>query len=287
MAVHGKDDSHVATEDEISEGIGKKKLKPLDHKEGIKEKGASLSMHIRSDLDGILVTKLTMIPVSCILGVIFDKMQYSRDTKLSIALVLLGVGVCTVTDVSVNTKGFIAAVVAIWSIALQQYMFIILSCSIAVGTNLGQFICIADSLLCCRAICSSCIVRYEKQPFFNLSLLSPIPPPQAPGPSLPGPSDNSSSVNIVELVVPTVVEILVLLLAFFAYLRWRRIKRGKSKPAAGIDGQAVAYVLSGVYGSVGQLGVGNAILIIVQLCVAGIIVMCLDEQLQKVLGNVP
>ncbi|KAK9113310.1 hypothetical protein Syun_020107 [Stephania yunnanensis] len=143
------------------------------------------------------VAKLTMIPVSCILEVIFDKMQYSRDTKLSIALVLLGVGVCTVTDVSVNTKGFIAAVVAVWSTALQQYyvhflqrkyslgsfnllshtapaqagtlvvvgpfldywmtskridkyscsvvsvIFIILSCSIAVGTNLSQFICIA------------------------------------------------------------------------------------------------------------------------------------------------
>ncbi|KAJ6979769.1 protein transport protein Sec61 subunit alpha [Populus alba x Populus x berolinensis] len=31
-------------------------------------------------------------------------------------------------------------------------------------------------------------------------------------------------------------------------------------------GEAVAYVLSGMYGSVGQLGVGNAILIIIQLC---------------------
>ncbi|KHG05744.1 Protein transport Sec61 subunit alpha [Gossypium arboreum] len=33
-------------------------------------------------------------------------------------------------------------------------------------------------------------------------------------------------------------------------------------------GEAVAYVLSGMYGSVGQLGVGNAILIILQLCFA-------------------
>ncbi|XP_022715732.1 protein transport protein Sec61 subunit alpha-like isoform X2 [Durio zibethinus] len=46
-------------------------------------------------------------------------------------------------------------------------------------------------------------------------------------------------------------------------------------------GEAVAYVLSGMYGSVGQLGVGNAILIIIQLCFAGIIVICLDELLQK------
>lgn len=142
------------------------------------------------------IAKLSMIPVSCFLEVVLDHVRYSRDTKLSIVLVLVGVGVCTVTDVSVNAKGFIAALVAVWSTALQQYyvhflqrkyslgsfnllghtapaqaasllvvgpfmdywltnkrvdgyaysmisvLFIILSCSIAVGTNLSQFICI-------------------------------------------------------------------------------------------------------------------------------------------------
>lgn len=68
------------------------------------------------------IAKLSMIPVSCFLEVALDKMRYSRDTKLSIILVLLGVGVCTVTDVSVNTKGFVAALVAVWSTALQQYV---------------------------------------------------------------------------------------------------------------------------------------------------------------------
>ncbi|KAG4147832.1 hypothetical protein ERO13_D05G247800v2 [Gossypium hirsutum] len=142
------------------------------------------------------IAKLSMIPVSCFLEVVMDKIRYSRDTKLSIAVVLLGVGVCTVTDLSVNTQGFIAAFIAVWSTSLQQYyvlhlqrrynlssfnllghtapaqaatllllgpfldywltnkrvdtynynlvslMFIILSCTIAVGTNLSQFICI-------------------------------------------------------------------------------------------------------------------------------------------------
>ncbi|PON52674.1 Bi-functional UDP-rhamnose/UDP-galactose transporter [Parasponia andersonii] len=150
------------------------------------------------------IAKLSMIPVSCLLEVVLDKIRYSRDTKLSIAVVLLGVGVCTVTDVSVNTKGFVAAFIAVWSTSLQQYyvhflqrkyslgsfnllghtapaqaaslltlgpfldywltnkrvdaynynlgslasipsiygMFIFLSCTIAVGTNLSQFICI-------------------------------------------------------------------------------------------------------------------------------------------------
>ncbi|KAL3621532.1 UDP-rhamnose/UDP-galactose transporter 6 [Castilleja foliolosa] len=149
------------------------------------------------EFSGILpIAKLTMIPVSCLLEIVLDKMRYSRHTKLSILVVLLGVAVCTVTDVSVNTKGFIAAFIAVWSTALQQYyvhflqrkysltsfnllghtapaqaasllligpfldywltnkridafnfnlpstVFTILSCTIAVGTNLSQFICI-------------------------------------------------------------------------------------------------------------------------------------------------
>ncbi|KAM7265384.1 hypothetical protein ACFE04_003067 [Oxalis oulophora] len=49
-------------------------------------------------------------------------------------------------------------------------------------------------------------------------------------------------------------------------------------------GQAVLYVLSGMYGSVDQLGVGNAFLFILQLCFGGIIVICLDELLQKGYG---
>ena len=71
-----------------------------------------------------------MIPVSCLLEVVFDKIRYSRDTKLSIALVLLGVDVCTVTNVSVNTKGFVAAFIAVWSTSLQQYVSCLFLCSI-------------------------------------------------------------------------------------------------------------------------------------------------------------
>jgi len=49
-------------------------------------------------------------------------------------------------------------------------------------------------------------------------------------------------------------------------------------------GEAVAYVVSGMYGDVKDLGAGNAILIITQLFFAGIIVICLDELLQKGYG---
>jgi len=49
-------------------------------------------------------------------------------------------------------------------------------------------------------------------------------------------------------------------------------------------GEAVAYTISGMYGELSDLGAGNAILIIVQLFIAGVIVITLDELLQKGYG---
>lgn len=49
-------------------------------------------------------------------------------------------------------------------------------------------------------------------------------------------------------------------------------------------GEAIAYVVSGMYGDLGTIGAGNAILIISQLFFAGIIVIILDELLQKGYG---
>lgn len=49
-------------------------------------------------------------------------------------------------------------------------------------------------------------------------------------------------------------------------------------------GQGAAYVLSGTYGDVADLGLVNALLIVIQLFFGGIIVMALDELLQKGYG---
>jgi protein transport protein SEC61 subunit alpha len=49
-------------------------------------------------------------------------------------------------------------------------------------------------------------------------------------------------------------------------------------------GEALAYVLSGMYGDIKDLGPTNAILIIIQLFCAGVIVIVLDELLQKGYG---
>jgi len=49
-------------------------------------------------------------------------------------------------------------------------------------------------------------------------------------------------------------------------------------------GQSIAYVWSGMYGDLAALGAANALLIIIQLFISGIIVILLDELLQKGYG---
>ena len=49
-------------------------------------------------------------------------------------------------------------------------------------------------------------------------------------------------------------------------------------------GEAVAYVISGMYGNISDIGAFTAILIILQLFFAGVIVIILDEFLQKGYG---
>jgi len=49
-------------------------------------------------------------------------------------------------------------------------------------------------------------------------------------------------------------------------------------------GEAVAYVISGMYGDIANIGVFNSFLIIIQLIFAGLIVLLLDEVLQKGYG---
>ncbi|CAL5377869.1 unnamed protein product [Camellia sinensis] len=66
------------------------------------------------------ISKLSMIPVVCIMEWILHSKHYTREVKMAVAVVVVGVGVCTVTDVNVNTKGFFCSVVAVLSTSLQQ-----------------------------------------------------------------------------------------------------------------------------------------------------------------------
>jgi len=66
-----------------------------------------------------------MIPVVCVMEWILHNKHYSREVKMSVVVVVIGVGVCTVTDVKVNLKGFICACLAVLSTSLQQIVSII------------------------------------------------------------------------------------------------------------------------------------------------------------------
>ncbi|KAL6578221.1 UDP-rhamnose/UDP-galactose transporter 1 [Orobanche minor] len=66
------------------------------------------------------ISKLSMIPVVCVMEWIFHSKKYTKEVKMSVMVVVIGVGVCTVTDVKVNAKGFLCACVAVLATSLQQ-----------------------------------------------------------------------------------------------------------------------------------------------------------------------
>lgn len=61
-----------------------------------------------------------MIPVSCVFEYLIHGKTFSAEVKASIAVVLLGVGIVTVTDLNVNFAGLLTAVIAVVSTSLQQ-----------------------------------------------------------------------------------------------------------------------------------------------------------------------
>ncbi|CAI5508492.1 unnamed protein product [Closterium sp. Naga37s-1] len=81
------------------------------------------------------IAKLSIIPTVCLFEALLHSKAYSREVKLSVAVVMVGVGVCTVTDVSMNLMGFLAALVAVISTALQQ----IFIGSLQTKYNIGSF----------------------------------------------------------------------------------------------------------------------------------------------------
>ncbi|CAA6662995.1 unnamed protein product [Spirodela intermedia] len=68
------------------------------------------------------ISKLSMIPVVCFLEWLLHNKNYSRRVIMSVFVVAFGVGICTVTDLEVNTKGLLCASVAVLSTSLQQIM---------------------------------------------------------------------------------------------------------------------------------------------------------------------
>ncbi|KAJ6808265.1 UDP-galactose transporter 2-like [Iris pallida] len=66
------------------------------------------------------ISKLSIIPVVCLMEWILNSKHYSRRVIMAVVVVAFGVGVCTVTDVEINVKGFLCAFVAVFCTSLQQ-----------------------------------------------------------------------------------------------------------------------------------------------------------------------
>ena len=60
----------------------------------------------------------------CVMEWILHGKNYSKEVKMAVTVVVVGVGICTVTDMNVNAKGFLCACVAILSTSFQQIVSI-------------------------------------------------------------------------------------------------------------------------------------------------------------------
>ncbi|KAM0950426.1 putative sugar phosphate transporter domain-containing protein [Dioscorea sansibarensis] len=81
--------------------------------------GMNLSLMLNS-VGFYQISKLSMIPVVCVMEWVLHNKHYSTKVITSVVVVAFGVGVCTVTDVEINGKGFICACVAVFCTSLQQ-----------------------------------------------------------------------------------------------------------------------------------------------------------------------
>lgn len=81
--------------------------------------GMNLSLMLNS-VGFYQISKLSMIPVVCVMEWVLHNKHYSKEVKMAVVVVVLGVGVCTVTDVKVNGRGFLCACIAVLSTSLQQ-----------------------------------------------------------------------------------------------------------------------------------------------------------------------
>eukprot|EP01018_Ginkgo_biloba_P016081 Gb_29422 [translate_table: standard] len=68
------------------------------------------------------MTKLAIIPCTVLLETVFFRKQFSRTIQLSLALLLIGVGIATVTDLQLNLLGSVLSLLAIVTTCVAQIM---------------------------------------------------------------------------------------------------------------------------------------------------------------------
>ncbi|GFP86612.1 uncharacterized membrane protein at1g06890 [Phtheirospermum japonicum] len=91
------------------------------------------------------MTKLAIIPCTVFLETIFLGKTFSRSIKFSLGILLLGVGIATVTDLQLNMLGSILSFLAVITTCVAQIVFIVLSCLISISVNFSTFLVIGKT----------------------------------------------------------------------------------------------------------------------------------------------
>jgi len=68
------------------------------------------------------MTKLAIIPCTILLEVLFFSKIFSRNIQLSLLVLLLGVGIATVTDLQLNVLGSVLSLIAVFTTCISQIM---------------------------------------------------------------------------------------------------------------------------------------------------------------------
>ncbi|KAL7173022.1 hypothetical protein ACSBR2_032482 [Camellia fascicularis] len=68
------------------------------------------------------MTKLAIIPCTVLLETIFFRKKFSRNIQLSLTILLLGVGIATVTDLQLNVLGSVLSLLAVVTTCVAQIM---------------------------------------------------------------------------------------------------------------------------------------------------------------------
>ncbi|ERN04121.1 hypothetical protein AMTRI_Chr08g209570 [Amborella trichopoda] len=68
------------------------------------------------------MTKLAIIPCTVLLETIFFRKKFSRSIQLSLTILLLGVGIATVTDLQLNALGSVLSLLAVVTTCVAQIM---------------------------------------------------------------------------------------------------------------------------------------------------------------------
>ncbi|GFZ01741.1 nucleotide/sugar transporter family protein [Actinidia rufa] len=72
-------------------------------------------------------------------------MMCSRNVQFSLVILLLGVGIATVTDLQLNVLGCVLSLLAVVTTCVAQIVFIVLSCLISVSVNFSTFLVIGKT----------------------------------------------------------------------------------------------------------------------------------------------